>query len=157
LQYWIAQFSLARLRDQARQFVLTRCDAKPEDYPDETALERHIVLMQPHGEILIGPGSLAINEQLRAEAFADNHYRGARVATDVFVWQPGEPPNPATTKIGGIPYRSRSSPWPRDQAGKPVRFIAQLCFADSRDISGDLPGDVLLIFGDDGTLLEQPE
>ena len=61
------------------------------------------------------------------------------------------------TKIGGVPYRPRSSTWPRDGEGKPVRFIAQLCFADSRDILGDLPGDVLLIFGDDDALLVEPE
>jgi|SRR5215467_158836 len=157
LQHWIAQFPLERLRTQARQFVLTRRDEKPEDYPDEAAVDRHIRLMQPCGEILIGPVSLAVNEQLRAEAFADNRYRGTRIPTDVFVWQPGEPPNPAMTKVGGIPYRPRSSAWPRDHAGKPIRFIGQFCFADSQDIMGDLPSDVLLIFGDDDALLSEPE
>jgi hypothetical protein len=38
-----------------------------------------------------------------------------------------------------------------------VRFIAQLCFADSRDIVGELPGDVLLIFGDDDSPLVEPQ
>src|SRR5262245_52323890 len=113
--------------------------------------------MEPSGEILIGPASLAVNEQLRAEAFAGRRYRGVRIATDVFVWARGEPPNPAMTKIGGVPYRPRSSTWPRNGEGKPVRFIAQLCFADSRDIFGELPGDVLLIFGDDDALLVEPE
>ena len=47
------------------------------------------------------------------------------LATDVFVWARGEPPNPAMTKIGGVPYRPRSSPWPRDREGKPVRLIAR--------------------------------
>jgi Domain of unknown function (DUF1963) len=157
LQCWIARFQLERLRAQAREFVLKRRDEMPREYPGEADVDRHIQLMEPGGEILVGPGSLAINEQLRAEAFPGNHYRGARVATDVFVWARGQPPNPAMTKIGGVPYRPRSSPWPRDREGKPVRFIAQLCFADSRDILGNLPGDVLLIYGDDDTLLVEPE
>jgi Domain of unknown function (DUF1963) len=156
-QYWIAQFPLERLRAQAREFVLNRRDQMPREYPGEADVDRHIRLMEPAGQILIGPGSLAVNEQLRAEAFADSRYRGARIATDVFVWARGDPPNPAMTRIGGVPYRSRSAPWPRDSEGKPVRFIAQLCFADSRDISGDLPGDVLLIFGNDDALLVEPE
>ena len=157
LQHWIAQFPLERLRAQARQFVLTRRAEIPQEYPDDAAVDSHIQLMEPSAEILVGPESLAVNEQLRAEAFADHRYRGVRMATDVFVWLPGEPPNPAMTKVGGIPYRPRSSPWPRDLAGNPIRFIAQLCFADSRDIAGELPDDVLLIFGDDDALLAEPE
>jgi hypothetical protein len=157
LQYWIAQFPLERLRAQAREYVIKRREQMPKEYPSEADVDRHIRLMEPDGQILVGPGSLAVNEQLRAEAFAGSRYRGARIATDVFVWARGDPPNPAMTKIGGVPYRSRSAPWPRDREGKPVRFIAQLCFADSRDISGDLPGDVLLIFGNDDALLAEPE
>jgi len=129
----------------------------PNEYPSEAHVDRHIKLMEPGGEILVGPGSLAVNEQLRAEAFAGSRYRGSRIATDVFVWTRGEAPNPAMTKIGGVPYRPRSLPWARDGEGKRIRFIAQLCFADSRDIVGDLPGDVLLIFGDDDSLLVEPE
>ena len=129
----------------------------PNEYPSEAHVDRHIKLMQPGGEILVGPGSLAVNEQLRAEALAGSCYRGSRIATDVFVWARGEAPNPAMTKIGGVPYRPRSLPWPRDGEGRRIRFIAQLCFADSRDIVGDLPGDVLLIFGDDDALLVAPE
>lgn len=157
LQHWTAQFQLERLRAQAREFVLKRRDEMPREYPSEADVDRHIQLMEPSGEILIGPGSLAVNEQLRAEAFAGRRYRGVRIATDVFVWARGGPPNPAMTKIGGVPYRPRSSSWPRDSEGSPVRFIAQLCFADSRDILGELPGDVLLIFGDDHALLVEPE
>jgi len=157
LQCWIVRFQLERLRAQAREFVLERRDEMPSEYPREADVDQHIQLMEPGGEIVVGPGSLAVNEQLRAEAFPGSHYRGARVATDVFVWARGQPPNPAMTKIGGVPYRSRSSPWPRDREGKPVRFIAQLCFADSRDILEDLPGDVLLIYGDDDSLLVEPE
>jgi hypothetical protein len=157
LAHWITRCPLERLREQARQFVLRRRNDMPEEYPNEAAVDRHVELMQPSGEIVIGPESLAVNEQLRSEAFADNHYRGARMATDMFVWQPGEPAHPAMTKVGGIPYRSRSSAWPRDHAGKPIRFVAQLCFADSRDISGELPGDLLLIFGDDHALLAEPQ
>jgi hypothetical protein len=113
--------------------------------------------MEPGAEILVGPGGLAVNQQLRAEAFAGSGYSGTRIPTDVFVWARGEPPNPAMTKIGGVPFRSRSSPWPQDGEGRPLRFIAQICFADSRDIVGDLPGDVLQIFGNDDALLAETE
>jgi len=157
LQYWIAQFQLEPLRAQARKFVVKRRDEMPKEYPSEAHVDRHIKLMEPGGKILVGPGSLAINEQLRAEAFAGSRYRGSRIATDVFVWARGEAPNPVMTKIGGVPYRPRSLSWPRDSEGKRIRFIAQLCFADSRDIVGDLPGDVLLIFGDDDALLVEPK
>jgi hypothetical protein len=38
-----------------------------------------------------------------------------------------------------------------------MRFIGQLCFADSRDILPELPGDVLLVFGDEDALVAEPE
>jgi Domain of unknown function (DUF1963) len=157
LQYWTAQFQLEPLRARARDFVLKRSDEMPKEYPGEAHVDQHIKLMEPGGEILVGPRSLAVNEQLRAEAFAGTRYRGLRIATDVFVWARGEAPNPAMTKIGGVPFRPRSLTWPRDGLGKPIRFIAQLCFADSRDTVGELPSDVLLIFGDDNALLVEPE
>lgn len=157
LQHWITQFPLDRLRAEARDFVLKRREELPEEYPTDTEIYRHIKLMEPCGEILVGPGSLAVNEQLRAEAYAGGRYGGLRVATDVFVWARGEAPNPAMTKIGGLPYRPRSTPWPLDEQGRPMRFVAQICFADSRDMVGDLPGDVLLIFGDDDALIAAPQ
>ena len=61
---------------------LNRPDAMPNEYPSEAHVDRHIKLMQPGGEILVGPGSLAVNEQLRAEALAGSCYRGSRIATD---------------------------------------------------------------------------
>jgi uncharacterized protein YwqG len=58
------------------------------------------------------------------------------------------------TKIGGLPYRPAGRPWPVDSAGNARRFVAQLSFADSRDLVPPLPGDILLVFGDDDALLE---
>jgi hypothetical protein len=83
--------------------VFKRRDEMPKEYPSGGHVARHIKLMEPGGEILVGPGSLAVNEQLRAETFAGSRYRGARIATDVFVWARGEAPNPAMSKIGGGP------------------------------------------------------
>jgi uncharacterized protein DUF1963 len=157
LRHWSAQFPLERLRAEAREFVYQRRQEMPTEYPGDDHVEQHIRLMEPAGEILVGPGGLAVNELLRAEAFAGGPYKGKRIATDVFVWARGEPPDPAMTKIGGVPYRPRSLAWPQDEGGNPLRFTAQLCFADSRDIVADLPGDVLLIFGDDDALLADPE
>jgi hypothetical protein len=157
LPYWRAQFPLEDLRAKAREWVLAEQAKHPDSYLGELSVEEHISMMEPHAEILIGPGSLAVNGQLRAEVFAGKRYQGARIATDVFVWERGEPPHPAMTKVGGIPYRPCSSAWPRDEAGKPVRFVAQFCFMDSRDLFGRLPGDVLLIFGSDDDLLSHPE
>ncbi|MBA2305243.1 MAG: hypothetical protein H0W08_21795 [Acidobacteria bacterium] len=70
LAYWTAQFPLATLRAEARAFVQRRRADRPDQYQDEAAVERHIALMDPHGDIVVGPMSVAVNEQLRAEATA---------------------------------------------------------------------------------------
>jgi hypothetical protein len=157
LSYWVQQFPLSKLRAEARDFVLRRRQELPQEYPDDSAVESHIDLMRPDGDFVVGPESVAVIEQLRAEALTDNQYSGERVPTDVFVWARGEPANRAVTKTGGLPYRSADSPWPRSPRGEPLGFIAQICFADSGDLVGELPGDVLLVFGDDEALVCEPQ
>jgi hypothetical protein len=61
----------------------------------------------------------------------------------------GEPENRYATKIGGLPYRSRKLPWPTARSGRPLALIAQFNFTNSVDVVGTLPGDLLLVFGDD--------
>jgi hypothetical protein len=68
------------------------------------------------------------------------------IPADVFVFAHGEPERREVTKIGGLPYRRADMPWPMGDYS-PMTFVGQFCFADSKDITGELPGDVLLIFG----------
>jgi hypothetical protein len=97
------------------------------------------------GGLITGPAHIALLEQARDEAFA--HEAGLeRVPTDIFVWNRGEPTERAVTKVGGLPYRPAGKPWPVAKDGTPMTFVAQFCFADSRDLVPVLPGDVLLIF-----------
>jgi hypothetical protein len=157
LAHWVAQFPLSRLRAEARDYVLQRRQQLPQAYANDQAIEDHIHLMNPEWDIVVGPGPVAVNEQLRAEATAAGAQPARRVPTDVMVWAAGEPANRAVTKIGGLPYRPADVVWPCEQSGEPMRFIGQLCFADSRDILPELPGDVLLVFGDEDALVVEPE
>jgi hypothetical protein len=141
------------LRERARDFVLHRRADYPNQYLDQADVEEHVSLMNPGGDIIVGPKHLAIIQQLRDEAFNNYPYAGVRIMTDLFVWGRGEPSIRALTKIGGLPYWPVDKPWPRGSDGKQCRFIAQICFADSTDLAGSLPGQVLLIFGDDDALL----
>ena len=102
-----------------------------------------------NAEIITSPLHICHNEQLRriVKPLID---WGPEVPVDVFVWASGEPPEPYLTKIGGVPYRPADLDWPVNQYGRPLQFLAQFCFADSKDLVGDLPGDVLLAFVEDG-------
>ena len=73
------------------------------------------------------------------------HTSGA-IAADLFVFAIGEAPHPGMTRLGGIPYLPRSTPWPA-RNGKPAQFYAQLNFKDSKDLVPFAPADVLLVFG----------
>lgn len=152
LAKWVSEFPLAAERKRIREWV-DKCDREnPKAYPNEQSKLDHIKLMEPDGDIVVGPRELAFNEQLRAEC---GGLSGAvsTVPVDVLVWAEGEPSNRAATKIGGTPYRPRGAEWPRNQDGDPCEFLGQMCFADSRDIlttlNGkrlELPGDILLLF-----------
>ena len=54
---------------------------------------------------------------------------------------------PYLTKLGGIPHRNSTKPWPVDGNNKPYTFVAKFCFMDSKDIvSNKIPDDVMLLF-----------
>jgi uncharacterized protein DUF1963 len=118
IAHWTSFFSLERMRAE-------------DDRPDYFTVS--------------GPYDVAVLEQLREEAFTSEPGI-ERVPTDVFVWSRGEPQYRAVTKIGGLPYREAGKPWPVAPSGRPMTFLAQFCFADSKDIVPPLPGDLLLVF-----------
>jgi hypothetical protein len=77
---------------------------------------------------------------------SDESNGDATASTDQVFFVPDEPEERSVTKVAGLPYRAAGVPWPLTHDGKPMTFLAQFCFADSKDLVGKLPGDVLLIF-----------
>ncbi len=104
-----------------------------------------IDLWKPSGAIITSPAHLCEIELVRKQ-YANTKDLGPRVPVDIFLWSIDPPEKPFLTKLGGTPHRESTIPWPNDN-GKPFTFVAQFCFADSRDIvSKKIPGDVMLIF-----------
>lgn len=95
------------------------------------------------------PPGVVATELLRRMVLGDSQV-GDWIDTDVFVFGLGPSPSPRATKIGGAPFRPRTLAWPTDQHGDQLTFVAQLDFSHSRDVTGDVPGDLLLIFAEDG-------
>lgn len=153
IERWKAMFPLQTLREEARDFVLSRKAADPSRYSDQSAVDKHIALMSPDAGAITSPHDIAVVEQLRDEARAEGRFNEAHSApVDVFVFSKGESAKREVTKIGGLPYWPRKKKWPHTGnwpfSGRPLSFIGQICFADSMDICGKLPGDILLVFGD---------
>lgn len=72
---------------------------------------------------------------------------GKTTPADWFVWSTKPAQHPFLTRFGGVPHREASEPWPRDARGRPLLFVGQICFMDSKDIVDPaVPGDVLLVF-----------
>ena len=92
---------------------------------------------------IVGPGDLARIDQIREKAFQSDD---PTIPTDVFVLALGEAPRRDVTKIGGLPYRPSSIAWPTSNDGKPMTFLVQFRFVESKEILPPLPGDVMLVF-----------
>jgi hypothetical protein len=107
------------------------------------------------GGDITSPCDLCNIEWLR-RGMVDQYDWGRPVPVDVFVMSKGEPENRFATKIGGLPYRPRNLPWPCTPTGRPLALVAQFNFTNSTDIVGDLPGDLLLVFGDNSGGMIQP-
>ena len=97
------------------------------------------------GESITSPAQLCKIELVR-KAYAESRDLGPAVPVDIFLWSVDPPEKPYLTKLGGTPHRESTKPWPSSK-GRPFTFVAQFCFADSRDIVSDkIPDDVMLIF-----------
>lgn len=153
IDFWKNRFPLESLRGQARVFVLQRQQLFPKEYADEGQLERHVALMSPGGQVVVGPRDMAIVEQLRSEALAER-VCSEMVPTSVFVFGLGEPKDRRQTKIGGLPFRSLKRPWPLSPEGQPLSFLGQFCLVGGPTNEFRLPGDVLLVFGDLDDLMD---
>lgn len=70
------------------------------------------------------------------------------VPTDLFAFALEAPARPDVTKLGGVPWRAAGLPWPNCWRGWPMKFLFQVRLAESKDVTGETPGDVLLLFGD---------
>lgn len=95
------------------------------------------------GEIITSPYDLYSVETLRDRYNLRNN---TGVPTDVFVFGKGEAPDRTMTKIGGLPYWPVDKPWPTGLRNLPLTFLGQINFTDSKDIVGNLPGNILLLF-----------
>lgn len=147
LSRWIEEFGLRPLGEEARRWAAAQTG--PVEDPESAAIERDLPMTGVHG-----PKDLAVIEQIRAGLGVGT--LGPASPTDVFLWALGEPANRAATKVGGLAYRPASQAWPRGAKGEAMHLLAQVCFADSRDVvsvpgglmrkARALPGDVLLIF-----------
>lgn len=143
---WKREFSLEALRAQAREFVLDRARQLPDEYLNQSAVDRHIQLMRPKPQMIAGPRDIAVLEQLRDE-FDMARYSKLQVDCDVFAFAQGHAPDPRMTRTGGRPFWTSNASWPTDSNGNPMMFIGQLCFVDSRDVvAASLPGDILSLF-----------
>lgn len=92
------------------------------------------------------PISILQMEKYRKLAIDHGYDLGLTVPVDLFVLGWGEAPQRHLTKIHGLPYRPIDQPWPLDEFGEPLIFLAQFSFVDSIDHIGPLPGDILLVF-----------
>jgi hypothetical protein len=81
--------------------------------------------------------------------------RPRALAADLFIWGSGDPPNPAATKVGGMPWWPRGLRWPLI-GGREAMFLAQFNFADSIDLMPPLPGRVLSLFVRDDQFFYDP-
>ena len=94
---------------------------------------------------LAGPLPVAYREQVISQVRNAGGELGEPAPVDLCIWQFGDSPRRDVTKVGGVPYWPLKEPWPTSENGRPYTFVAQFCFADSRDILPSLPGDLLSI------------
>ena len=137
----IQRYPLDAARYEVRQWAIAN------GWPQEPVaeFEYYVLLNGPRGESITTEKDAALVEQLRREV-ARIRPLGRAVPTDVLIWQQGDCDDLRVSRIGGAPT-CHVEDWPMDPEKRtPMCFIGQICFADSHDVIGQTPGEVLLIF-----------
>jgi len=145
LDRWLDEFPLQTMIDEKRALGREHNYEVPDDW-------------LPGGSVISSPSNLAKVEHTRRALVARGHDLGPTRPIDIFLWRVCKISEGPITRIGGRPFRDPSRPWPiAKRAGplgilkekRPLPFLAQVSFLDSKDlIPDDLPGDVLCIYGD---------
>ena len=96
---------------------------------------------------IVGPRDLICYLKCRENIIEKSKLFRAKHPVDYLVWAKGNADNVSCTKVGGVPYRPLSRPWPRNKSGNHLPFICQFNFVNSRDIV-NTENDVMLFFAD---------
>ena len=91
------------------------------------------------GKVITSPPQLCNTEWLRRN-MDDQYEWGDSVPADVFAMADGEPENRYATKIGGLPYRPASEPWPQSVGGRHLALLAQFNFTNSTCLNPSCSG-----------------
>ncbi len=101
-----------------------------------------------YGVSLNGPDGICTADLIRQEAGSDLAC-AFPIPCDVYVMAYGPSPRQDITLLGNVPYRPASVPWPVSQTtGRNLTFICQFRVTESKDILGELPGDIVLMFAE---------
>ena len=93
-----------------------------------------------------GPLGIVMQE-LMVRLLKDKIQLGRGVPMDYLVWRKTPHEFPWLSRIGGMPWRDRSLPWPRSQKGDDYTFVGQFNLSDTTGTySYDFSGDLVLIF-----------
>lgn len=106
----------------------------------------HRILLASCGSVS-GPISVSNAFKLRRRQL--NHLKNAKtVPCDIHALGIGESVTRSCTRIGGLPFRPRSSAWPATRDCAALTFVCQFNLHGSSDILPELPGDLLLVYSD---------
>lgn len=145
-EYWSSVFPIETFQETSG----------PRKY-SSTAKGDPLDLWKPRGAIITSPAHLC-NIELVRKQYARTKDLGSPVPVDIFLWSTKPVAKPYLTKLGGVPHRESAKPWPKDANDKPYTFVAQYCFADSKDIISDkIPGEVMLVFFKDAKSMYDPQ
>jgi hypothetical protein len=81
---------------------------------------------------------------------------GPKIPAHYLLYAVGEPDTREQSRIGGLPYRPRGSPWPMDSLGHPEEFVCQIDFSDSRSLLPQLPAEIMLLFASEEGVGDAP-
>jgi len=135
LDHWLHEFPLQRFIDEQKAW----CQKYERPFSDNWL---------PEVSVISSPIHLAVVEQIRSSIFDRGHDLGPSSPADLFLWRICEYSEGPITRIGGKAFRDRSTPWPTTNNGRPLSFLAQISFLDSKDlVPHDMPGEVLSMYG----------
>jgi hypothetical protein len=150
IEYWKKRIPLSELQREGGEDLI-KSMIKKELYPHATdsELDELDIRLECCAYSISNPLDAAISVQLH-ESILKKVPLSHTATCDIIVWSWGEGSDLRRSRVGGRPVWPKGVAWPKGRKGKPMKFLCQICFADSLDILPELPGDLLVVLSEDG-------
>lgn len=145
------RFDVTRYVSSVTGFSVPEVITKMED--EKGLIELVLAVESNNSAAARGGPRGVVGRELMERILAGKVDFGKSFEVDLVIWRKRHHKHPFLTRLGGIPWRDRSLPWPTTESGQNYTFVGQYCLSEMISPVPFTPkSDLILVFSYDENL-----